>query len=242
MSITNRLLACAAGALALWCAQGTALADPPSWAPAYGERDHDRQGDRDRDDRPRDERRDERRDDRRDDRHDDRRDGYDGHGYRGYGSYGGYGGYGGYRGYGGDRWPRDYGVVARGRCDTDGVMTVFGAVTGGIIGNRASSPANRGVATVFGAIAGGIIGNAIGSAVDDGDRACIGQSLELVPVGRPVVWSNPHSHVEWRMVPLRDVSRDCREFDLQRGYDGRYGHERVVACRRDRGNWEFRGR
>ena len=120
-------------------------------------------------------------------------------------------------------------------------MTVFGAVAGGIIGNRTAAPANRGIATVFGAIAGGVLGNVIGSAIDDGDRACIGQSLELVPVGRPVVWRNPHSRIDWRMVPVRDVSHDCREFDLQRGYDGRYGHERVVACRRGHGDWEFRG-
>ena len=231
MSTTNRLLVAAAGALALLSAQAPAFADPPGWSDGYSEHD------RDQNDRPHDNRgngHDARRDDRRDDRGD--------HGYRGYGSYGGYGGYGGYRGYGGDRWPRDYGVVGRGRCDTDGVMTVFGAVAGGIIGNRTAAPSNRGVATVFGAIAGGIIGNAVGSAIDDSDRACIGQSLELVPIGRPVVWRNPHSHVDWRMVPVRDVSRDCREFDLVRGNDGRSGHERVVACRRDRGNWEFRGR
>ncbi len=251
MSARNRLLVAAAGALALLCAQAPAFADPPGWSDGYSDHGQDRD-ERDRNDRPhdnrdnaherRDERHEERRDDRRDDRHEDRHDDRGDHGYRGYGSYGGYGGYGGYRGYGGDRWPRDYGVVGRGRCDTDGVMTVFGAVAGGIIGNRSASPANRGIATVFGAIAGGIIGNAVGSAIDDSDRACIGQSLELVPIGRPVVWRNPRSHIDWRMVPVRDVSRDCREFDLVRGPDGRNGHERVVACRRERGHWEFRGR
>jgi len=236
-------------------AQAPVLADPPPWAPANGEREQDRDrdgrddrpGDRQRDDRPpvRDERGDERRDERRDehsdnrwderrdDRRDDRRDYRDEHPQREVHVY---------RGYGGDQWPDDYGVVRSGRCDTNAALTVFGAVTGGLIGNRAADPANRGIATVFGAIAGGLIGNAVGGAIDDWDRACIGHSLELAPIGQAVVWTNPESHIAWRMVPVRNVSTRCREFDLQRE-DGRRDHRRMVACRRDRGDWEFqRGR
>jgi len=48
--------------------------------------------------------------------------------------------------------------------------------------------------------------------------------------------------VAWRVVPLRDVSRDCREFEMRRDYRGRLRDQTVVACRRDRGNWEFRDR
>jgi surface antigen len=241
----------ALGLAALLCAQAPAWADPPSWA--NGETEH--QGDRDeaRDDRPpegydrhrdhRDEDRHDydRRDDRRGDRDSDRDEEYR-RGNRGYQGYGGYYGNRGYRGYGGDDWSNDYGVVRQGRCNTDSGLTVFGAIAGGIIGNSTASPANRGVATVFGAIAGGILGNALGSAIDDGDRACIGHSLELVPIGRPVRWRNPHSRIGWLMTPVRDVSRNCREFDLVREYGGRYGHERVIACRRERGDWEFQGR
>jgi hypothetical protein len=82
--------------------------------------------------------------------------------------------YQGYRNYGGNDWRGNYGMVRNDRCNTDGVLTVMGAVTGGIIGNRSASHGNRDVSTVVGAIAGGILGNAIGSSIDGGDRACNG--------------------------------------------------------------------
>ena len=214
--------ALAAAASLMW--QMPAFADPPDWAPAYGHRDHeDHEDHEDRDDRP---------NYSGEYRHDHDRDHDRDHEYRENRRY---------RGYRGDDWDDDYGVVSSGRCNTDAVLGVAGAVTGGIIGNRSASPRNRGIATVFGAIAGGIIGSAVGDAIDDGDRACMGQSFELGRVGRPVVWRNPHSRAAWRVVPLRDVSADCREFDVRRDYGGRRGHERVVACRRERGEWAFRG-
>ncbi len=233
MFTATRALIPVLGLCALLCAQAPAWANPPSWANAHGERDdeHGRDHDGDHD-----------RDHGKNHGHDSDRDNDYRQGNHGYHGYGGYEGHGGYRGYGGDQWPSDYGVVLRGRCDTNSALTVFGAIAGGVIGNSTASPANRGVATVFGAIAGGIIGNAVGNAIDDGDRACIGQSLELAQLGRPVSWHNPHSQMGWRLTPLRDLSRSCREFDLVREYGGHYGHERVVACRRERGDWVFQGR
>ena len=132
-------------------------------------------------------------------------------------------------------------MTSTGRCNTDVLLGVTGAVGGAIIGNRTSAPQNRDIATIFGAIAGGIIGSAVGDAIDDGDRACIGHSLELARVGHPVYWSNPRNHVTWRLVPLRDVSTVCREFEVHRYYYGRHGTERVIACRRTRGYWDVRG-
>ena len=226
----------ALAALTTLSMQAPAYADPPSWAPANGQRDQDedRQDDgRDRGDEDRGHRRDHRREDRRDDRRDDRPR---------YGDDRPYEGRHGYHGYDGDDWDSDYGVVRSGRCDTDAVLGVAGAVTGAIIGNSTAGPGNCGIATIIGAIAGGIIGSAVGDSIDDGDRACIGHSLELGRIGRPVVWINPHSRVAWRVVPLRDVSRDCREFEVRRNYRGRLNDRTVVACRRNRGNWEFRDR
>jgi len=55
-----------------------------------------------------------------------------------------------------------------------------------------------------------------------------------------VAWTNPNSHIDWQVVPVRDVSRECREFDVRRGYYGRYGSERVTACRQGPGEWMFR--
>ena len=175
------------------------------------------------------ERREDRRDDRREgreDRREDRDDRPHDNGRRPW------------RSHWGDEWERDYGVVSTGRCDTRAVLGAVGAVTGGLLANQNASGPDRGVATILGALAGGLIGGAVGDAIDDGDRACIGQSLELVPFGRPVVWVNPRTNISWRVVPIRDVSPRCREFDLYRSRR----HERVVACRRGRGDWEFDGR
>ncbi|MDE2219379.1 MAG: glycine zipper 2TM domain-containing protein [Gammaproteobacteria bacterium] len=228
--------------LAALSLQAPAYADPPSWASASGERDHDedrqddRQGDHEGDhEGDRHEHRDE---DRGHQRHrweerDDRPR---------YGDDRPWEGRHGYHGYDGDDWDSDYGVVSSGRCNTDAVLGVAGAVTGAIIGNGTARPEDRGIATVFGAIAGGIIGSAVGDSIDDGDRACMGHSFELGRIGRPVVWVNPRSRVAWRVVPLRDVSRECREFEVRRNYRGRLSDRTVVACRRTRGHWEFRDR
>jgi len=246
-----RTVIASVAAVAALALQMPAYADPPAWTPAGEGRDQgdrpddqrDKHRDKHRDDRRderqdarRDDRQDERRGDRRDERRDDRRD--EDHGYGGYYHREGHRYYRGYRG---DDWDYDYGVYG-GRCDTNAVLGVAGAVTGAIIGNNNAAPENRGIATVFGAIAGGIIGSAVGDAIDNGDRGCLGQSFELARVGQPVVWVNPRSRVAWRVIPLRDVSSDCREFELRRGYGGRFGQERVVACRRGRGDWAFRDR
>ena len=207
--------------------QTPAVADPPSWAPAYGAREHDEDRSEDR------------RDERRDDRRDDHREGHDAD-YGRYEHEEWHEGRHGYHGYHGDDWHDDYGVVRSGHCNTDVLLGVTGAVGGAVIGNRTSTPENRDIATIFGAIAGGIIGTAVGGAIDNGDRACIGHSLELVPVGHPVYWSNPRSHVGWRVVPLRDLSPVCREFHVYREFAGHHDVERVVACRRNRGAWDIR--
>lgn len=144
-----------------------------------------------------------------------------------------------YAGYSGREWTRDYGVLG-GRCNTEEVLTVVGAVAGGVIGNRTASPENRAIATLAGAIIGGVVGNRIGDAIDDRDRACIGHSLELVGTGRYVEWQNPASGAWYQVRPLRDIDRRCREFELQtrpgKG-KGKGGKERLRACRDDAGRW-----
>ncbi len=144
-----------------------------------------------------------------------------------------------YAGYSGREWSRDYGVLG-GRCDTEEVLTVVGAVAGAVIGNRAASPDNRAIATLAGAIIGGVIGNRIGEAIDDRDRACIGHSLELVGAGRQVEWQNPSTGARYRVRLARDIDRRCREFELQvRPGQGKGAKERLRACRDDDGRWNI---
>ncbi len=142
-----------------------------------------------------------------------------------------------YAGYSGREWSRDYGVLG-GRCNTEEVLTVVGAVAGGVIGNRTSSPENRTIATLAGAIIGGVVGHRIGEAIDERDRACIGHSLELVGTGRYVEWQNPATGAWYQVRPLRDIDRRCREFELHsRLGKGKGQKERLRACRDDDGRW-----
>jgi surface antigen len=146
-----------------------------------------------------------------------------------------------YRGYTGDSWTRDYGVRS-GRCNTDEILGVVGAVAGGVIGNRTASDGNRTVATIVGAVVGGVVGAKIGDAIDDRDRACIGHSLELADTGRTVLWRNPASGIDYTLRPLRDGRNGCREFELVADRGGRKQSDRMYACREDGGAWEFERR
>lgn len=142
-----------------------------------------------------------------------------------------------YAGYSGREWQRDYGVI-NGRCNTEEVLTVVGAVAGGVIGNRVADREDRAIATVAGAIIGGVIGNRIGDAIDDRDRACIGHSLELVGSGRPVEWLNASTGMVYTVRPVRDLDRRCREFELQaRKKNGKPQKQKMRACRDDYGSW-----
>jgi surface antigen len=145
-----------------------------------------------------------------------------------------------YRGYDGRYHERDYGIVDRGRCNTDEILAVTGAVAGGVIGNRSSSPDNRVVATVVGAVIGAVVGNAIGDSIDDRDRACMGHALALAPLGRSVRWTNSGSHVAYTLIPQRNLRDGCREFQLRAMRASRAHSQQVRACRNERGEWVMR--
>ena len=188
-----------------------ALAEPPDHAPAHGMRDRDSRDGQDR------------REERREDRREERADRHSRH----------------FHGYTGVEWERDYGI-AEGRCNSDAALAAVGAVGGALIGNRAASPENRAIATVAGAIIGGLIGNAVGDAIDDGDRACMGHSLEVGAVGRVVTWTNPRTKVVYRLRPVRDLPDGCRLFDYQAGPRGK--KVQLTACRSAAAAWTIRQR
>ena len=143
-----------------------------------------------------------------------------------------------YRGYTGAEWPSDYGVTS-GRCNTEEILTVVGAAAGAIIGNRTASSENRTVATVAGAIIGGVLGNRVGDAIDDRDRACMGQSLELLPVGKTVTWTSTSTKATYQLQPVRDLKDGCRLFDTQL-QSGKGKAQRMTACRGAGGVWTIR--
>lgn len=143
-----------------------------------------------------------------------------------------------YVGYAGRQWSDDYGVI-QGRCDTDKVLAAVGAVAGGAIGNRVSSPEGRVIATIVGAIVGGVVGNAIGTQIDKNDRACVGQALELARVGQRVRWTNPATGVSYTVRPTEDLADRCRKFELTTGGRTKSKPVSMTGCAGNDGEWRL---
>jgi surface antigen len=128
-----------------------------------------------------------------------------------------------YLGYNDRRWNNDYGVV-RGRCDT--------AALGVAIDGRQG----RTVAIM--------VGPAIIAGMDERDRACVGQALELAGKKKTVIWKNDATGASYRLTPTRNFRRDgvpCREFTTRVSVNGRVRAVYGAACRRGDGEWEFIG-
>jgi surface antigen len=143
-----------------------------------------------------------------------------------------------YVGYTGHQWGHDYGIIG-GRCDTDEILAVAGAVTGGIIGGKVASPEQRVVGVLVGAVLGGVIGAQIGDRLDKRDRACIGHSLELARTGQRVRWTNPTTGLSYQLRPVSDLADGCRQFEFVRRDGGRSKPAELRACSRDSGSWSF---
>lgn len=149
-----------------------------------------------------------------------------------------------YVGYTGKKWDKDYGIV-EGRCNTAAVGAVLGGAVGGVIGSRAEGE-DRPVAIVVGTVLGAVIGAKIGESIDEGDRACMGHSLELASVKKTVVWTNRATGVTYRLTPTRNFTQQnqsCREFVAELGGGkGKKKTDKVtgVACRRGGGEWVFK--
>lgn len=143
-----------------------------------------------------------------------------------------------YVGYTGKVWPQDYGVVS-GRCQSDVILGVAGAAVGGVIGSQVGSGTGRTVATIAGVALGAIVGSNIGRQLDQGDEACIGHSLELVPPGQPVRWTGS-SGTAYTLVPMKAAGDDCREFKLEAAANGKRSFGTRVACRSGDGVWKLR--
>jgi surface antigen len=128
-----------------------------------------------------------------------------------------------YLGYNDREWDNDYGVV-RGRCDT--------AALGVALDGRQ----RRAVAVM--------VGPSIIAGMDERDRACVGQALELAGKKKTVIWKNDATGVSYRLTPTRNFRRDgvpCREFTTRVFVDGRVRAVYGAACRRGDGEWEFVG-
>jgi surface antigen len=146
-----------------------------------------------------------------------------------------------YEGYYGKKWPKDYGIIS-GRCDHTAIGAVLGGVVGGAIGSQVGKGDGRTVAIIVGTVLGAAIGAHIARDMDEADRACIGHTLELAPVGRRVVWDNEHTGVHYVVTPTRGFrvdGRECREFTTERLYDKKRSTSKGKACRDEDGEWKI---
>ena len=144
-------------------------------------------------------------------------------------------------GYSGNEYSRDFDVV-EGRCNREQVGAVLGGVVGGVVGNQVGSRDNRTVATIIGVAVGALIGAKVGRDMDDRDRACLGQALELGASGRRVAWTNETTGVRYELVPAdgrRDGGPVCRDFRLS-SFQGRERRDSDArACQSRPGVWEL---
>lgn len=146
-----------------------------------------------------------------------------------------------YVGYAGTRWDRDYGIIA-GRCDRQAIGAAAGAVIGGAIGSQVTRGDNRAVATVLGAVIGSVIGAKVAADMDEGDRACIGHSLELGAANAAVYWTNPATRVNYVLTPLGGYKQDgriCREFSLRATSGRERDSGNAFACQMRDGTWQL---
>ena len=146
-----------------------------------------------------------------------------------------------YVGYTGSRWDRDYGIIG-GHCDRQAIGAAAGAVIGGAIGSQVGKADNRTVATVLGAVIGSVIGAKVAADMDEGDRACMGQSLELAGSNTPVNWFNPATRVTYVLTPMGGYKQDgrvCREFSLRASSGRDKDSGRAFACQTREGTWQL---
>lgn len=132
-------------------------------------------------------------------------------------------------------------VAGTTRCGSSTVGSVLGGIVGGVLGNQIGRGNGRTLATVGGAVAGVLVGGEIGRRMDAGDQACVGQVLEVAPVGQRVQWAE--GPTQYAVVPGRVQTLQgsyCRPYTLE--VHTEYGPQRThgTACRRPDGVWVAR--
>jgi surface antigen len=124
------------------------------------------------------------------------------------------------------------------RCNSSEVGKVLGGVLGAVLGNQIGSGSGRAVATIGGAVGGVLIGGEIGRRMDASDQGCIGQVLEVAPVGRRVEWRDGQGH--YAVTPLGVVGsggRYCRPYTVEMQTSRGWERSQGTACRDTSGVW-----
>ena len=105
------------------------------------------------------------------------------------------------------------GYIEDGHCRREAIGQALGAILGGVAGAEVGD--REPVAIIAGAIIGFVLGGSIGRAMDERDRACVGQALEYAEDQESIRWQNPDTGVNYRVTPTRTFSSGnayCREY------------------------------
>ena len=119
--------------------------------------------------------------------------------------------------------------------------TIFGALTGGILGSVASH--GNAAAVVGGAVIGGVLGNTIAHEIDCRDQPYAFRTYTIAlngDVGRVYRWR--HGDAYGRFTPTREFHRRglvCRNFVEATYRGGETWSHPGTACRERDGQWHF---
>jgi uncharacterized protein YcfJ len=124
------------------------------------------------------------------------------------------------------------------RCNSAAVGSVLGGIVGGALGNQIGKGNGRTLATVGGAVAGVLVGGEVGRRMDAANQGCVGEVLEVAPVGRRVQWvEGPTNYI---VVPGQVTYREgsyCRPYTVEMKTERGWQRTNGTACRRPEGVW-----
>jgi hypothetical protein len=149
---------------------------------------------------------------------------------------------GDFRGYSGVHWPSDF-EVRKGHCDRERI-TENPQRSGAMASLGQRRELNRTAAMLVGARIPDLLPSSLGAELDEGDRACMGQVLELGASGRWVRWDNGATGIHYEMRP--DAGRDgiagsCRAFRLKASGNYQHAKRKAMACESGPGLWQLSG-
>jgi surface antigen len=142
-----------------------------------------------------------------------------------------------YVGVSGIRWTQDFGVLS-GQCNRAAISTR--TVNRTLMGNEDRD--NRGAAILIGSTIEDLVSGRLGYELDAGDRACLGEVMELGKTGHKVVWDNLGQDVHYEVTPEEahiEISGACRRFKLVVIADSGRSKRRATACEKGAGLWQL---
>ncbi|HTY92813.1 MAG TPA: hypothetical protein VMC02_02925 [Steroidobacteraceae bacterium] len=149
---------------------------------------------------------------------------------------------GDFRGFSGVHWASDF-DVRKGHCDRQHI-TERPRRSEAISSMGQRQLLNRGAALLIGARVPDLLPVKFDAELDEGDRACMGQILELGASGRWVRWDNGATGIHYEMRP--DAGRDgiagaCRGFKLNASGNYQHARRKAMACETGPGLWQLSG-